>query len=308
LVSTKIFRIDCTGAAGAIIGEGPIALIVNHIGYRSTILSLSVIGFVLTLLIWLIVRDAPSFVPHQHAQHGSEWQRLRRVIAHSQNAWVALYSFAIWAPVLILAGLWVVPFLMVLYQTSNTVAASAASWVWVGIGLGSPFFGWWSDKIGRRCMPLAISALLSVVPAIFIIYVPHLSWVTMCFLLFVFGIGGSGQALSFGLVQDNNPPHVAGTAVGFNNMAVVFGGVILQPLVGFLLHSQWTGKYLNDVPVYSASDYRHALITVPLCGLLALIVSLFFLKETHCQPQYSLDNFVKKKVPPTETLVNVTEK
>lgn len=283
--------VQLMGALGAILGEGPIALTVNHLGWHNTILMLSVLGYILAILIWLLVRDAPHTPTHSISKNQSsysELQRLKIVCGNRQTWWLALYSFCIWGPILILAGLWLVPYLMALYHTSNTVAATASSWVWLGIGIGSPIFGWWSDRITRRCFPLAVSALLALVPAFFIIYV-HLSWPMMYFLLFVFGVGGSGQALSFGLVQDNNPPHVAGTAVGLNNMAVVFGGVILQPLAGYLLHLQWSGSIVNGAPVYSASNYRAALIMVPLCALVALIVSLFFLKETHCKPQYDLD-------------------
>lgn len=283
--------VQLMGAAGAIVGEGPIALIVNAIGWRSTILSLSGIGFLLAILIWFMVRDDKQQNQHQPAiaaSPTSELQRFRLVTRNSQNWWVALYSFCIWAPVLILAGLWLVPYLMALYNTTNAIAAGASSWVWVGIGLGSPLFGWWSDRMGRRCFPLAVSALFSLIPALMIIYMNNLSWFNMDILLFLFGIGASGQALSFGLVQDNNPPKVAGTAVGLNNMAVVFGGVILQPLVGVIIHQLWSGHYANGVPVYTVSDYRHALITVPLCALVALIVSWFFLKETRCEPQYEL--------------------
>lgn len=278
--------VQLMGSVGAILGEGPVAWIVNDIGWRSTILWLAFIGLILSSLIWMIVRDNPR-AGNNRVNKKNEWG-LKIVTRSSQNWWIALYSFCIWAPVLILAGLWVVPYLMVAYQTSNTVAASATSWAWIGIGIGSPLFGWWSNRIARRCLPLAISALLSLIPAIFIIYMHHMSWIMMSILLLIFGVGGSGQALSFGLVQDNNPPKVAGTAVGLNNMAVVFGGVILQPLVGILLHANWNGQYANGVPLYSVSDFHHALITVPICALLAFIISIFFLKETHCEPQYDI--------------------
>ncbi|QLH41602.1 MAG: MFS transporter [Coxiellaceae bacterium] len=279
--------VQMMGAIGAILGEGPIALLVTHHGWHQTVLSMATFGYVVTLMVWLFVRDKTSnHTNHSHssANRLTEWQRLKLVSHNSQTWWLALYSFCIWAPVLILAGLWLVPFLMVLYQTSNTVAASASSWVWVGIGLGSPLFGWWSNLIGRRCMPLAVSAVLSLVGSLIIIYGGTLSWPLMCLVLFIFGLGASGQALSFGVVQDNNAPHVAGTAVGINNMAVVFGGVLLQPLIGILLHLQWGGSVYNGVPVYTVSDYQHALIVAPLCGLIALVISLFLLKETHCQP------------------------
>lgn len=284
--------VQLMGSLGAIVGEGPIALAVSHIGWQSTIKWASGFGFLLAILIWFVVRDRPVTDATAQAisspqSHYTEFQRLKKVGGNLQTWWLAAYSFFIWAPILIMAGLWLVPFLVILYHSSNAVAAAAASWVWIGIGLGSPVFGWWSDKLGLRCFPLAVSAILSLVSAIIIIYTQNLSWPLMYFLLFVFGVGGSGQALSFSLVQDNNPPHVGGTAVGLNNMAVVFGGAILTPFIGYLLHVGWNHQFIRGIPVYSLSNYRHALISVPICALLALIISLFFLKETHCKPQYS---------------------
>lgn len=281
--------VQLMGSVGAIIGEGPIAALVNHFGRKNTILYVALFGILLAISIFMFVRDNPNYVNLNNKAESkkSEWQRLKLVTHKPQNWWVALYSFCIWAPVLIMAGLWVVPFLMVLYNTTNTIAASAASWIWIGIGVGSPLFGWWSDRIGRRCFPLSISALLSLIPSFFIIY-GHPSWLVMDILLFIFGVGASGQALSFGLVQDNNPPTVGGTAVGLNNMAVVFGGVLLQPLVGFLLHLNWDQKFQDGVPIYSLQAYRHALVSVPICAALAFIISAFIIKETHCKPQYKV--------------------
>lgn len=279
--------VQLMGSVGAIIGEGPVAAIVNHIGWRATILWAALIGFALACLIWLIVRDhsRPRHAGYIY-NHYTKTQRLRIVLLNPQTWWLALYSFTIWGTILITAGLWIVPFLMATYHITNTLAAASVSWVWIGIGIGSPLFGWWSDKIGKRRLPLAVSALFGLIPSIFIIYFPPASLTTLSTLLFLFGIGASGQALSFGVAQDNNPPEVAGTAVGLNNMAVVFGGVLLAPLVGFLLHSHWDGQMNNGIPVYSVADYRHALISVPLCAIVSFIVSWFFLKETYCKPQY----------------------
>jgi MFS family permease len=105
-------------------------------------------------------------------------------------------------------------------------------------------------------------------------------------LLFLFGFAAAGQTLSFGVVQDTHSPEVAGTATGLNNMAVIAGGILLQPLVGFILKSHWHGQLWNHAPVYSLNDYHLALLTVPLCSLLGAVIAIFFLKETYCEPQY----------------------
>ena len=66
------------------------------------------------------------------------------------------------------------------------------------------------------------------------------------------------QALTFGLVRDNNPTHIAGTAMGFNNMAIVLGGAIFQPVVGVILDHEWRGTLLHGIRVYDTTAFdRH---------------------------------------------------
>jgi hypothetical protein len=108
----------------------------------------------------------------------------------------------------------------------------------------------------------------------------------MYVVLFVFGMGAAGQSLIFALVQDNNDPAVVGTAMGFNNLAVVAGGALCQPLAGYLLRLNWSGVVSNGVPVYGIAEFKYALLLLPICYGVALLVSLFGLRETHAKPTY----------------------
>lgn len=273
------------GSLGAILGEAPMAWFSNHIGWRQSVLGMAVIGLILAILIFLVIRDPVQPIQNLNKPTESFGQRLRIIMMHRQNLWLALYAFTIWGPVVIFGGLWAVPYLMRLYHVHNTAAAAAASWIWIGVGIGSPLFGWWSDRIGKRRLPLMISASIGIVMAFSMLYTPHMPWWLMSVVLFLLGVGGSGQSLSFAVSRDNNPPHLAATAVALTNTAVVMGGVILQPLVGWLLH--WRSHYtmIHGVPIYSLVDYKHSLIIAPLCAVIALIVSSFFLKETHASLQ-----------------------
>ena len=65
------------------------------------------------------------------------------------------------------------------------------------------------------------------------------------------------------------------------NMASVIVGATFQPIIGWLLVIHSTGLIENGVPVYVLSDYKTALIILPLCSVLGLFTA-FFVKETHC--------------------------
>jgi MFS family permease len=283
--------IQLMGCIGAIVGEAPVAVIVQHIGWRSTLYWSAGIGGIFAVLFWLIIRDNPS-IKHNHLHKENlsglslnEAQRLTKVLKNPQTWWVGLYAFACWSPIAIFADLWGIPYLKVYYHTTATIAAIAIAVVWIGIAIGGPIVGWWSNRMSNRRVPLYICAILGFISSL-IILAPDVPWTVMYIALFLFGAAASAQSVTFGLVQDNHPPYVAGTAVGFNNMAVILGGVLFQPLVGLILNARWTGMMIDNLPIYTLDDYKASLILLPLCSLLGLLTCAFLIKETNCLPQY----------------------
>jgi MFS family permease len=276
--------VQLMSSIGALMGAAPVAAAIAVFGWRHTILALGYIGLVIMVIVWLLVRDEPDAIAHKqsHMFKSGELRRLAYVSSNPQTWLVALYAFTSWAPILVFAGLWGIPFIMQLYGISATKASSAVSMVWIGIGIGSPFVGWLSDKIRRRCTPLAFCSLLGLITIAIILYVPSIPFFLMFPLLLCFGLSASAQSLSFALVKDNNPPAIVGTAIGINNMMVVIGGVLFQPLVGLFLRLGWNGDMENSVPVYAIHDYRVALVVIPVCFLIGLIVSLRYLRESYC--------------------------
>lgn len=270
---------------GAMLGETPLAMLVEHFGWRSTLNGIALLGLVLAGFIYMIVQDYPDGAqPEKSQAPKGEWKRLTDVTRKSQSWIIALYAFCIWAPIVVFAGLWGVAYITHLYHVSLTVASLCVSMVWLGVGIGSPAFGWWSDHIQSRTKPLQISALVGVVSLITILYVPHLPLFWMFIVMFIFGISSSGQVVSFAVVKDINRPDHVGTASGFNNMATVAGGALIQPLVGVLLHFFWHGEMQFGVPVYHVWHYQQALFILPICSVVAWYLSHYHIQETHCQP------------------------
>lgn len=277
--------IQLMGSIGAIIGEAPLAHLVDRFGAYSVITTLAIIGLLLALAFWFFVIDQPpNMTKDFKVKRINMWQALKSVTQNLQNWAAALYGFAIWAPMSVFASLWAVPFLSTLYNISTPHAASLASFLWVGIGLGGPIFGWLSNFIESRRIPLFIASIVGIVSSLIIIYVPNISQAVMIILLFLYGVAGSAQAVTFGVIQDNNSPHTVGTAAGFNNMAIVMGGIFLQPVVGLLLkyHHHEYEDVMKGIQTYVIADFRFALIVLPLCFVLSLL-AVFLIRETHCE-------------------------
>lgn len=275
-------------ASGALVGELPLAYAVDHIGWRGSMLLLAVIGGVVALLAVLVIRNyPPEVVPHHKQEDGLRLMvKIKEILTHTQTYAIGAYAFCAWGPVLAIAALWGVPFLMVLHGIENTQAALAISVLWIGVAVASPFWGWISDHLGRRNLPLQICSIVGLVTSILLIYVPSIpSWGT-CIILFLIGVAGAGQIVTFALIRENNRPSMTGAAVGLNNMAVVAGGALFQPLVGWLLYLFWDGGTQSGIPIYTVENYQIALTIVPICFLVALFISQFYIRETFCKSRF----------------------
>ncbi|WP_100622700.1 MFS transporter [Candidatus Coxiella mudrowiae] len=281
--------VQVLGCAGAIIGSAPVAHLTATYGWQNTSYLIASVGFLLTILNWFVIRDKPKepeliqdakFIPKENKFY------LRDVFKRSQSWWIAFFGFAIWGPVALFATSWGALFLTSSHHFSNVRATGLLSLIWIGIAISGPIFGWWTNFIKRRRLPIITAASLGFISTCLILYVPTLSEIALSVCLLLFGAASSSQAIAFGLVIDNNRPQAVGTASGFTNMGIIFAGVVLQPFVGLLLDKLWDGQMINAVPVYSIQAYQIALTIIPILFLLAFIIGGFVIKETYCTKQY----------------------
>lgn len=270
-------------SVGAMFGEAPLAALIDLVGWRQASFILAGVGVFLALLLWSFIRD----YPHQPTQSlptrsfREEWKRLLEVCRHSYTWLTGAYAFSIWTPIAVFAALWGVPYLQEKYDISVVVASSLCSMIWLGIGIGSPLLGWVSDRFTSRRLALAISSVFGLLATLILLYVPGVSLSWMYLVLFMLGFGAGGQTVSFAVVTDNNPTHLVGTASGFNNLSVLIGGAIFQPLVGVILHRSTEWRLVNDIPVYTVASYQKALLVMPCCYLASLILAIWLIKESY---------------------------
>ncbi|MCK4933994.1 MAG: MFS transporter [Simkaniaceae bacterium] len=273
-------------ALGAMGGELPLAFAVNQYGWRSVMLWLAFLGVCLAVFCAMIIRDRPTKKTEFTHYHIGFLKGLKEILNTPQTFWIGLYAFCSWGPIAVFAALWGVPYLMSRVGISNHHAAAYIAMIWLGIGLVSPIIGYFSDKLGSRKALLKVCALIGLVCSIFVLYVPGIDPFWMYPLLFGIGIAGAGQIICFALVKDITRPTVTGSAIGINNMFVVAGGALFQPLVGWILSMRSDGSVSHGLPIYATSDFSLGLVILPICFLVGLILSFFFIKETYCKPTF----------------------
>lgn len=278
------------GAVGAIAGEKPLIWAMHHYGWRPSVEFFFWLGIILAALMWLFIRDyAPGRKPLAHKRAperkhiGMEMKRLAVVLTHPQTWFIGAYGFTSWTAVAIFGTLWGVHYVETVFNVAPEVASNVVSIVWIGVGVSSPLVGCWSDRIRSRRIPLFVSSCIGFVGTAILFYSHSLSlfWAYPC--AFALGFAAGAQVVSFGLVRDINPAYTMGTASGFNNMVVILGAVIFQPLVGHMLEWHWDHKMVHGSPLYAPAAYHHAMSVVPWIYVAGIILTVFFIKETYCE-------------------------
>jgi MFS family permease len=259
------------GTSGAILGQAPLALVIEMAGWRFGLYGLGLLGVLLATGLWLTVqpvrRDAVSSVPLR--------QSFRTAASNPQTWLFALIGMSLTGPVLAYAGLWGVPWFAAVKDMPRSEAAPLLSTVFVGWLIGAPLMGWLSDKLQRRVLLLVCGTLISTLTIVGVLYVPDLSVRTIAALLFVGGIGGSVMILTFAAGRDHNPEYARGAALGIINTCVVASGALLQPLIGALLDLFWDGTVQNGIRVYSAQAYQQAMLCIPVGALAGFLLTFF---------------------------------
>ncbi|HVT63427.1 MAG TPA: MFS transporter, partial [Legionellaceae bacterium] len=275
------------GMLGAIFGEAPLALLIDHYGWRHSMLIMGCVGIGVAVLIFIFTKDhgayAHAAASSEVKEEGSLGQRLLILLRNKQLWLVALYGGLIYTATPVICGLWGVPFLMLNMHLSKAVAANYISLVLFGWAVAGPLWGIFSNKIGLRKPSLYISGIGALVCSALFIFCPiHHKFGMQC-ILFAFGIFSSGFLPAFALAKELCNQKYVATALSFMNMMNMVGIAIVQPAVGFVLDNLWSGQMDNNVRIYTVENYQIALAILPV-GMLIAVLLLPFIRETHCKP------------------------
>lgn len=277
--------ITSLGMIGAMLGDIVLRSLVDNLGWKITTYGSSIAGIFLTLAIWLIIRDvnpAPCHPDYHYQKQNFRWLLigLWGALKNPQIWFNGMIGFLLYVSLSAFAELWGIPYLEQARGLTKLHAANANAMIFLGWAVGGPCWGWFSDLLERRCMPIFIASVSALIAVCVLFYVPNLPYLAVYILMFVFGFLSSVQVLVFAICREVTHFKIAGTAIALTNMFVMIGGNLFQPVIGKLLDLSWANTLVEGTRVYSASAYQMALSVIPICILIAIILT-YFLCETH---------------------------
>ena len=274
------------GGIGWLSAATPLAFLAEAFGWRSAFVIVGSITVVLGILTWFLVIDRPESEDTAAVNIGypSTKNRNLRLLSGLSEVfgkkyfWViAIWLFFAQGTLFSFFGLWAGPYLMDTYALSKPSAGNILSMIAVGMVVGGPFLGHLSDRIleSRKKMLVGASAVNVFVWCIMIVFYHTFSLPALFGIFFLMGVTTSSiVVIVFTSVKELFPLEMAGTAIGTANLFGFFGGIVFQPLIGYVLDI--AGKVQGAYPPYA---YRWAFWVFLAMNTVSLM-SIIFSTET----------------------------
>jgi MFS family permease len=271
------------GTIGGLLGGFPIAKAVNSIGWRNTVYILAFIGLIIFFLIYVIIPK--NVIENNQPKRSKESvvQSVLKLVKNSQIILCGVVSGLLYLPISAFSELWAIPFFMSKYNINNEKASLASAILFLGVAVGSLALAVLSRKIKSYMKTIKIGAIGTAV-----LFFPLLNCefplYGMFAIVFFIGFFTGSQVILFTCAKNNSSKEMAGTTIALTNCLVMLVGSIFQPVLGLLLDVFWNGKISETgIRIYDISCYNHAIVTLPICFIVAVILSMFIKETMHTE-------------------------
>jgi sugar phosphate permease len=279
-----------TGVVGATLAGAPLRMAVDAFGWREVMVASAAVTFAAAIGIWMVVRDDPAergfesyFPSDSHGTAaGSMASQVREVLSY-RNTWLLLVIPGAFSGIILtFPGLWGVPFLVSQYGFTTREAATLASAMLIAWSASSMAYGPLSQRMGRRKPVYAGGLVAIIVFWSIVVFVPGMPRAVLVAVLLAVSVAGAAFIVNFAFAKESVPARLAGTVSGIANMGVMLGGMLMQPLVGFVLDRHWDGAIADGARVYSFAAYQWGFALMLAWAAVALVL-LAFTRETYCR-------------------------
>ena len=276
------------GSAGGILSQGPLALLLAYISWRSGFIAIGVLTLGISLLCWCFVRNRPQdmgfppinereiFKADMPKDHFSLLQGLKEILPIKGMLPVAIFYLFNQGGMYALMGTWAIPWLVAVYGLTIKEASSYSVILVIGSMVGGFLTGWISDRIGRRKSPMILWSLLHVGLWGVIVFssggVPPLEWIRSLF--FLLGITSTSFVLAWSVAKEITPVKYTALAISVLNAAGFLTIALSTSVIGGIIDS------FSSLPLPEA--YSRAFL-LPFGTAILSATASFFVPETGMQ-------------------------
>jgi MFS family permease len=235
------------------------------ITWQAIYLKFAVFGFALLIIMFLLVKSPPN----AKAKHLLSFKDSMSAVLTNKQMWLCSIAAATSFGVLAAYGSFWYMEVEKYFAVDMSTSLIISGMVFVGIGIGTPFFGWLSNKIRSRKLAIHLSVVPGAIFLIMGLYLPHFNiegYIPIEIVSFGIGFFLSGSMLYYTCVSEISADNVRAVALGLINTCVFIFNTALLFIPRLFITEESTSyfTYLWVLPV--------AVLISIFCG--------YFVKET----------------------------
>jgi MFS family permease len=274
------------GMLGGVMAQTPFALMVESLGWRMALVMDALLGVIIVIVVAYFVQDFPAQETRDYLTEKQQltklgfWKSLTLSVNNSHNWLAGLYTCFTNLPLALLGALWGNLYLMQAHHLNKAQASTTSTLLFIGMIIGSPLIGWFSDQLGLRKKAMLLGSFILLLISLTLPYMQPMPVLYLMFIFFLLGFCASIQVIGYAYVTEVNPRIISSTAMGFASVVLLAGCAIFQPLFGWLMK-------VNMLSANAVHSYQTAIWLLPVAAAMSVIVAMFFKEmpakvETSC--------------------------
>lgn len=267
------------GNLGNLGGTAPLAVAVAFVGWRSSFLAVGVLQALLTVLVFLLVRDRPPQDPDVKGEPAATPVGLlaawKQIFGNRDFLFLGALAFTWYGNYLAVQGLWGGPYLMEVLKLSREAAGRMLMCTSLGFICGSLVIDAIARKLlhsYKRTLWLGQLVLLVLMTA-FQGVAETLPMALLAALFFALGLAVSSGTTIYPIVRSMFPVRMVGTALTSLNFFVLMGAASMQQIMGVILNA--FGKHTPG----ATGQAFHAAFQFPVAAQAVALALFFFAKD-----------------------------
>lgn len=265
------------GLMGALYGGMPTSNMIDAFGWEHVGITIFVVGCAIALAIFLVVKVPVSTSEEERPPIFSS---LKGLLKNRQLLGLAVGNLLMVGVLEGFADVWGISYFMKAYGFEKATAASATSFIFVGMLFGGPILAFIAERTKAFRIVTAASGFLIAALFSLVLMSATLPYLALCAIMFAIGILCCYQVLVFAIGTSLVPVAMTGITVAFLNSINMFGGSFFHLVIGSLLDFFWGGELSSGLREYSVSSYTCALMAIPIAAIIGACLMLVAKKRT----------------------------
>ena len=231
------------GTLGNMIAATPLVVLVEQMGWRHSFQLIAGINLILTILLFVVVRDRPPRASGDTA--GGETSISMKqafsnlgLLLRSRDYWfISVATFVRYGTFAAFQALWAGPFLIEVMGYSAMRTGNLILLMNVGFIIGSPLWGALSDRIfkSRKGLIVVSMIIMGLISLVLVTISSNTGLYVLTIIFFGFGFVASGGLLMYPHIKDLMPQNMAGAAMTGINFFTMMGPAVFLQGLGILM-------------------------------------------------------------------------